>query len=99
MEASVTCFSPSDFTCAARRPATEPPLALKATREGMVGRPRGAPDGHFGPLKLLDSIEKPTKNLQKPSKPLPFEGSWRWDDHETAIRAAHGHCGVRRAHV
>ena len=39
----ITCFSPSDLTRAAFSPAMESPLALKATTEGIVGRPRGAP--------------------------------------------------------
>ena len=40
---SFTCFWPSALTRFALSPAMESPLALKATTDGIVGRPRGAP--------------------------------------------------------
>lgn len=79
---SSTCFLPSDLTRAAFSPAIESPLALKATTDGIVGRPRGAPwarsqqtmSSHVNPL--TNPSGGSTQGMQPVEPPWIHWGLW-----------------------
>ena len=92
---SFTCFWPSALTRFALSPAMESPLALKATTDGIVGRPHEAHlVWHGGPPTIrgrsvgIGMSRNQWKSHENPMKmEIPHENPWKihenpWKSHE-----------------